>query len=99
MVSSSRAGTMIGGWLTIRYWPSTRSPSLERVCRLSRVWALAAVRCAVFCARLAAFAAFLEALDASAAALWTPFRSSSSARWAYEMSNVPIAAKLAIASR
>jgi hypothetical protein len=54
---------------------------------------------APFSARLATFAAFLEAVDALAAALWTPFRSSSSAKWAYQMSNVPMAAKPAIASR
>ena len=35
--SSSR--TTIGAWDTIRYRPSTSSPSLERACRLSRVWA------------------------------------------------------------
>ena len=99
MASRSRAGTTIGGWLTIRYWPSTSSPSLDSACRLSRVWAFAAVFCAVFWARLAAFAAFLDAFLASAAALWTALMSLSSSRWAYQMSSVPIAAKLAIASR
>ena len=34
---SSRDGTTIGGWLTMRYSPSTSSPSLESACRLSRV--------------------------------------------------------------
>ena len=38
--SMSRSGTTIGGWLTIRYCPSTTSPSLDRACRLSRVRAL-----------------------------------------------------------
>ena len=54
---------------------------------------------AVFSACLAALAFFLEAFLASAAALWTPLMSSSSSRWAYQMSMVPIWAKLAIASR
>ena len=40
--SSSRAGTTIGGWLTIRYRPSTSSPSLDSAWRLSRVRAFAA---------------------------------------------------------
>ncbi len=34
--AQSRSGTMNGGWLTIRYWPSTSSPSLARACVLSR---------------------------------------------------------------
>jgi hypothetical protein len=67
----SRIGTTIGGWLTIRYWPSTRSASFESACMLSRVWAFWRVFSAVFSARLAAFRSFLV-LDASAAALRTP---------------------------
>ena len=57
--SISRNGTTIGGWLTMRYLPSTSSASLESACRLSRVWAFAAI----FAAALAlAFAAFFCAL-------------------------------------
>ena len=99
MVASSRAGTTIGGWLTIRYWPSTRSPSLDSACRLSRVRALAAPFRTFLPTCLAALAFFLEAFLASAVALWTPLRSWSSSRWAYQMANVPMAAKPAIASR
>ena len=98
MAARSRIGTTIGGWLTIRYFPSTTSPSLDSACRLSRVRAFAAVFVAVFSARLAAFRSFLV-LDDSAAALRTPCMSSSSSRWAYQMSIVPIAANPAIASR
>ena len=50
-----------------------------------------------FSARLAAFFPFLT--FASAAAPRIPFRSSSSSKWAYQMSSVPMAAKPAMASR
>ena len=63
------------------------------------MWALAALFLAVFSACLATLAVFLEAFLASAAALWTPLMSSSSSRWAYQISSVPIWAKPAIASR
>ena len=52
-----------------------------------------------FSARLAAFAAFFFDFDASAAVRRTACRSSSSDRWAYQMSMVPILANPAIASR
>ena len=55
MAARSRAGTMTGGWLTIRYCPSTSSASLDSACRLSRVCAFAAVFSARFSARLASF--------------------------------------------
>jgi hypothetical protein len=61
------------------------------------VWAFWRVFSAVFSARLAAFRSFLV-LDASAAARRIPCMSSSSARWAYQMAIVPMAAKPAIAS-
>jgi hypothetical protein len=43
----SRAGTMTGGWLTIRYCPPTTSPSLDSACALSRVCAFARFFCVV----------------------------------------------------
>ena len=45
---SSRDGTTIGGWLTMRYSPSTSSPSLESACRLSRVRAFASAFSTIF---------------------------------------------------
>ena len=113
MGASSRAGTTIGGWLTIRYFPSTSSPSLDSACRLSRVCALARVLAARFPAVFAAFSSCLAALPAfvpafpgffsclaaPATALRIPVLSSSSSRWAYQMSIVGICAKEAIASR
>jgi hypothetical protein len=89
---------MTGGRLTIRYWPETSSASFDSACRLSRVRALAASLRAVFSACLAALAPFFV-LDASAAALRTPCMSSSSSRWAYQISIVPMAAKPVMASR
>ena len=105
MAASSRAGTTIGGWLTIRYRPSTSSPSLESACRLSRVCAFSRVFSAVFSALLAAFASclpfafFLAAFVVSATAPRTAFMTSSSARCAYQMSIVRISANSAIACR
>ena len=52
MAARSRAGTMTGGWLTIRYCPPASSPSLDRACRLSRVCAFAAFFSARFAASL-----------------------------------------------
>jgi hypothetical protein len=125
----SRAGTTIGGWLAIRYFPSTTSPSLDSACRLSRVCAFAATFSARFSALmatfssfraassrlLAAFSRFFGALAAASffsaffaalsdiavpATAWRiDFMSSSSSRWAYQMSIVGICAKEAIASR
>ena len=59
---------MTGGWLTIRYCPSTCSASLDSACRLSRVCAFArffsARRAASFAsfACLGSFCSFLAAL-------------------------------------
>ena len=89
-------GTTIGGWLTIRYRPSTSSPSFDNACRLSWVRAFAAPLRMVFSSCLAVLACFLEAL---AAARRSVCSSSSSSRRAYQMSIVPIWAKLAIDSR
>ncbi len=129
MAARSRAGTTIGGWLTIRYCPSTSSQSLDSACRLSRVCAFSAVFAARFSAVFAAFSSCRAALSCFAArfsaffgaffclsafsAFFAAFSSravpataarieamsSSSSRWAYQMSIVPICAKEAIASR
>ena len=48
LAASSRSGTTIGGWLTIRYCPSTSSASFDSACRLSRVRAFSAVFSAPF---------------------------------------------------
>jgi len=56
----SRIGTTIGGWLTIRYLPSTTSPSLDSACRLSRVCAFARV----FSARFPSFLVVLSCFSA-----------------------------------
>ncbi len=50
---------MTGGWLTIRYCPSTSSASLDRACTLSRVCAFARF----FSARRAASFASLACLE------------------------------------
>jgi hypothetical protein len=89
---------MTGGRLTIRYWPETSSASFDSACRLSRVRALAASLRAVFSACLAALAPFFV-LEGSAAASSSTCRTWSSARWAYQMSIVPMAAKPVMASR
>ena len=52
---SSRRGITIGGWLMIRYLPSTSSASLDSACRLSRVRALAAIALARFSPFFASF--------------------------------------------
>ena len=99
---------MTGGWLTIRYCPSTTSQSLDSACRLSRVCAFAAIFSARFSARLASlsrsfsFVPFLAALASffvSATVLRIAAISSSSSRWAYQMSIVGICANSAMASR
>ncbi len=85
----------IGGWLTIRYRPSTSSPSFDSACRLSRVRAFALAFSALFSAFLAAlvccfacflafFGPFFASSAVSARAPWTALMSSSSSRWAYE---------------
>ena len=94
---SSRAGMTIGGWLTIRYFPSTRSASLESACRLSRVWALATFCFAVFSMPWASFLRALPFWVATASSMVSI--SCSSDRRAYQMSRVPICANSAIASR
>ena len=100
---------MTGGWLTIRYCPSTSSQSLDSACRLSRVCALSATFPARFSARLASFScsssfflpfvAALASFFVSATVLRIAPISSSSSRWAYQMSIVGICAKPAMASR
>ena len=102
---------MTGGWLTIRYCPSTSSQSLDSACRLSRVCAFAAVFSAVFSARLASFScassffsffpfvASLTSFFVLATVLRIAPISSSSSRWAYQTSIVGICAKPAMASR
>ena len=52
VAASSRSGMTIGGWLTIRYRPSTCSASFDSACRLSRVRAFSAVFSARFCGPL-----------------------------------------------
>ena len=96
VAASSRTGMTIGGWLTIRYCPSTSSASLDSACTLSRVRAFAAFSCAVFRACRAFFPAlpFWVSVARSMAAII----SVSDSR-AYQMSIVPICANSAIASR
>ncbi len=93
---SSRSGITIGGWLTIRYSPSTLSASFESACRLSRVRALAAVARARFSPFSASF--FVFPFPVRAWSLMAAI-SSCSDRRAYQMSITPIAANPAIASR
>ena len=106
----SRAGITVGGWLTIRYLPSTSSPSLDSAWRLSRVCAFSAALRARFRAFfaslvlffaffLSAFVPFFAAFARSAMPLRTAVTSWSSSSRAYQMSIVPICAKEAIASR
>ena len=98
---------MTGGWLTIWYCPPASSQSLDRADRLSRVCAFAAVFCARFSARLASlstpssfFPFFpLSSFFVSATVLRIAVLSSSSSRWAYQMSIVGICANSAMASR
>ena len=96
MASMSRAGTITGGWLTIRYRPSTCSPSFDSACRLSLVCAFSAVLRAVF-APLGLAASFLvrRAVAAERMASMT----SCSVTWEYQMSMVPMPANSAMASR
>ena len=93
----SRNGTTIGGWLTMRCLPSTTSASLESACRLSRVCALAAICLAALPPALAAF--FFALPFWALSAVFMAASSSSSERWAYQMSMVRIAANSAIAVR
>ena len=102
MAARSRAGTMIGGWLTIRYRPSASSPSLDSACRLSRVWAFWAVfspRSMAFFAALACFFACLPFAASPATVPRTAVISSSSGSWAYQISTVRMPANPAMASR
>ena len=94
--ASSRAGTTTGGWLTIRYWPSTCSASFDSACKLSRVCAFCACFRAFFSAVFAAFlsAPLAELVIAARAAI-----RSASERCAYQMSIVRISANRVIASR
>ena len=96
LVARSRAGTTTGGWLTIRYWPSTCSASFDSACKLSRVRAFCACFRAFFSAVFAAFlsAPLAELVMAARAAI-----RSASERCAYQMSIVRISANPAIASR
>jgi hypothetical protein len=110
MGARSRAGITIGGWLTIRYFPSASSPSLDSACRLSRVCAFCAAFCPALFARFASsacfFACFLAAFDPflacfarSAVAPRLALITWSSSRWAYQTSIVRICANAAIACR
>ena len=100
---------MTGGWLTIRYCPSTSSASLDSACRLSRVCAFAAIFPARFSACLASFSCSsslpffpffpLASIFVPATALRISPISSSSSRCAYQMSIVGIFANSAMASR
>ena len=105
-------GTSTGGWLVIRYCPSTSSPSLDRACRLSRVRAFSRFRsdrlislASCSCFFVSFFASFFSALPfalpvarVSAAVASEIFAvSSSSSRWAYQMSKVRIDANSAMA--
>ena len=58
VAARSRPGTITGGWLTIRYCPSTSSASLDSACRLSRVCAFARFFSARRAASFASFASF-----------------------------------------
>ena len=83
----SRKGMTTGGWLTIRYRPSTCSASFESAWRLSRVLAF-------FAAFRAFLAAFLSgALDRLSGSVDDRPSSSASESAAYQMSSVPISAK------
>ncbi len=96
MAGSSRNGITIGGWLLIRYRPSTDSASLDSACRLSRKVAFAAICRVSFALFFASFFCFPLPVRArfSSAAF-----SSSLERCAYQISMVPICANRAIASR
>ena len=93
----SRNGTTIGGWLTIRYWPSTSSASFDSACRLSRVCAFAAIFSRTLPARLRR----LLVAGALRAARRSPDRAHQLCfgHRAYQMSIVASAANSAIASR
>ena len=96
VAGSSRNGITIGGWLTMRYRPSTTSASLDNACRLWRPRALETIFRAFFSPCLAAF--FPGPPATRARSLMAP-SSSCSERRAYQISSVPICAKPAIASR
>ena len=96
VAGSSRSGITIGGWLMIRYLPSTSSASLDSACRLSRVRAFAAIALARFSPFFASFFGFpLPVFPRFLIAA----SSSCSDRCAYQTSIVPISANPAIASR
>ena len=98
--SSSRAGTTMGGWLTIRYRPSTSSPSFDNACRLSRVRAFSTCFLADFSwpfVTASSFVAFFCDLSFFAETCLSMVASSvSSDRWAYQISIVDISANSAI---
>ena len=60
----SRNGITIGGWLTIRYWPSTSSASFDSACKLSRV-------CAFSCLLLGSLLAVCALLRLALRAHWS----------------------------
>ena len=93
----SRNGITTGGWLTIRYRPSTRSASFDSACRLSRVCAFRACFSAVFAAVLPTF--LLPARSTARAASLIPLMSSCSDKRAYQTSKVRISANSAICVR
>ncbi len=92
----SRSGITIGGWLTMRYRPSTSSASFESACRLSCVRALSATRCARF---VADFSRVLSVPFNERVAVLMAFIRSASDRREYQMSIVVICANSAIRSR
>ena len=106
VAARSRSGTTIGGWLTIRYAPSTNSPSLDSACMLSRVRAFRRVcsaRLAAFCTSFSRFfASFPDAFAAffaSATVVRNAVMISSSSRCAYQRSIVRIVANSVMAFR
>ena len=92
----SRSGRITGGWLTIRYRPSTCSASFDSAWVLSRVRALAAF----FTAALwTALACFLSAPFTERAAASTASRTSWAETREYQIAIVPISANSNMASR
>ena len=92
----SRAGTITGGWLMIRYRPSTISASFDSACVLSRVRAFSAILAAFF---WSVFACFLSAPFASRAAAPTASITSWAETFEYQISITPMSANRNIASR
>ena len=92
----SRNGRITGGWLTIRYRPSTCSASFESAWVLSRVRAFSAFLTA---ALWTALACFLPAPFTERAASLTASRTSCAETREYQIAIVPISANFNMASR